>query len=279
MAQPKKVVELQFPRLPIKNWIILGLDLSLSRTGYAVLRLDDGVARWVEVGSFSPRDSSDETWARALAIGTLVRGVVDRLVTEAEATGGLTGIILSVEFPDPKNSYLMALNGVIQAALWSSGPESTLQERCPIFRFAINAMTLRSVLRLNKTVEGNKDVNIAMAYTYIDEKEFPNLDSDNCDAVLLAVMARHGAMVLGGREAEVPATPLQTLCTCEMKVKVTERTDKKTGTKKALRKEKPKGLLHNPATWTRMGGPVQVRVATTNAKLLQNRPPVSTVLL
>ena len=275
MAQSKKAVELQFPRLPIKNWNILGLDLSLSRTGYAVHRLEDGVARWVEVGSFTPKDSSDETWARGLAIATLVRDVLFRL-TESDP---LTGIILSVEFPDPKNSYLMALNGIVQAALWSSGPEGTLQERCPIYRFAINAMTLRSVLRLNKTVEGNKDVNIAMAYNYIDQKEFPNLDSDNCDAVLLAMMGRHAAMVLGGHEDMVPIPPLQCLCTCEMKVKVTSRTDKKTGAVKAARKEKPKGLLHNPATWTRMGGPVQVRVASTDARLQLTRPPVSTVLL
>ena len=277
MAQAKKVVELQFPRLPIKNWIILGLDLSLSRTGYAVLHVGDGVARWVEVGSFAPRDSSDETWARALALGTLIRDVVERLV--GQGAGGQTGIILSVEFPDPKNSYLMALNGIVQAAIWSSGPEGTLQERLPIYRFAINAMTLRSVLRLNKTVTGNKDVNIAQAYNYISETEFPNLDSDNCDAVLLAIMARHAVMVLGGREAEVPALPLQTLCTCEMKVKVTARTNKKTGATSALRKEKPKGLLHNPATWTRMGGPVQVRVAVTTAKMLQHRPPISIIHL
>ena len=64
-----------------------------------------------------------------------------------------------------------------------------------------------------------------------------------------------------------------------MKVKVTSRTDKKTGAVKAARKEKPKGLLHNPATWTRMGGPVQVRVASTDARLQLTRPPVSTVLL
>lgn len=275
MAQPKKAVELQFPRLPIKHWTILGLDLSLSRTGYAVLQLDDGVARWREVGSFAPKDSSDETWARGCALGVLIRDVLSRLTAEDPSRG----IILSVEFPDPKNSYLMALNGIVQSVLWSSGENGSIQERCPIFRFAINAMTLRSVLRLNKTVTGNKDVNIAMAYTYISEKEFPNLDSDNCDAVLLAMMARHAAMVLGGLEAEVPQVPLQCLCTCEMKVKVSERTDKKTGTKKAIRKEKPKGLLHNPATWTRMGGPVGVRVACTDAKLLQNRPPVSTVLL
>ena len=184
-----------------------------------------------------------------------------------------------MEFPDPKNSYLMALNGIVQAVLWSSGPETALQERLPIYRVAINAMTLRSVLRLNLKTTGDKDVNKALAYTYIPETEFPYLDSDNCDAVLLAMMGRHAAMVVSGKEALVPAVPLQALCTTEAKVKVSQRTDKKTGSVKATRKEKPKGLLHNPLTWTHMRGPVPVRIAVTNAALLQSRPPVSTVYL
>lgn len=275
----KQEAELNIPQLPYKNWVIIGIDLSLSRTGYAVLRLEGGVAHWGQVGSIKPKDTSDETWARGTAIATVLRQRIEALAVEVshhneDHPDDLTGIILAVEFPDPENSYLMALNGIVQAVLWSSGELGAIQQDVPLYRLSINAMTLRATLRLNTTVQGDKDVNLAMAYEYIDRKTYPNLDSDSCDAVLLAMMGRHAGMVLSGHRDLVPNKPLVTLCSTEMKVKVLKRKDKE-----PTRKETPRALLHNPATWTRLAGPVQVGLTQIDAKLVLHRHPSSTILL
>lgn len=275
----KQEVGLAIPQLPYKNWVVVGIDLSLSRTGYAVLHLEGGVARWGEVGSIKPKDTSDETWARGTAIAAVLRQRVESLAVEVSHHNeahpdDLTGIILAVEFPDPENSYLMALNGIVQAVLWSSGELGAIQQDVPLYRLSINAMTLRATLRLNTKVTGDKDVNLAMAYEYIPKNSYPNLDSDSCDAVLLAMMGRHAGMILSGHRDLVPNKPLVTLCSTEAKVKVIQRKGKE-----PIRKETPKALLHNPATWTRIAGPVTVGLTLIDAKLVLHRHPSSTILL
>jgi hypothetical protein len=269
----KPSLDLLIPRLPITKWVVVGLDLSLSRTGYAVLTINDGEAKWEQVGSYQPKNSKDEAWARATAIGSLIRGLVEDHVPQDRPEGW--GLLVSIEFPDPNNSYLMSLNGIVQAVLWSSGGTLPLQEFMETYRLAINASTMHSVLRLNiKGQAADKDVNIALAYNFIDKKEFPNLDSDSCDAVLLAMMGRHAVMALNGKEALVPPGPLNLLCKQDLKVKITEHK-----TRGIIRKEKAAGLFHNPATWTKIQGAVKVCLSLVDARVSLHRNPTTTLHL
>lgn len=269
----KPSLELLIPRSPLTKWVVVGLDLSLSRTGIAILDVQDGEATWGTVGSYQPSKSSDETWARACAIGSLIRTELEENVRGLEPEGW--GLIVCMEMPDPNNSYLMALNGIVQAIIWSSGATVTMQERVPTYRLLINASTLRACLRLNvKGMAADKDLNIALAYEFIDRKSYPNLDSDSCDAVLLAMMGRHAVMALNGHEAMVPPGPLHLLCKQDMKVKLTEHK-----TRGIIRKEQATGLFHNPATWTQVGAPVEVKVALVDAKLKLFRNPTTTLFL
>ena len=267
MPKKKSAPELCFPRLSITNWTILGVDLSLSRTGFAVLHIENGEARWAEVGSVAPADSEDATWARGVAIGMQIRNQALAAVDKAAAWNvthpdAPWGVVVAMEFPDPTNSYLMALNGIVQAVLWSSS-DTSLQEIAPVYRLAINAATLRSCLHLNiKGASADKNINLVKAYTYIDKATYPSLDTDACDAVLLAMMARWAAMVFSGQEAMVPPAPLAALCTSEQRVKV--RASRKKG-EPPIRIETPRALLHNPATWTALKGPVEIRLKHRDA--------------
>jgi len=120
--------------------------------------------------------------------------------------------------------------------------------------------------------------NKELAYRYIDIKDYPGLDSDSCDAVLLAMMGRHAGMVFSGRHELVPAKPLITLCTTEARVKVVQRKNAKTGETTATRNEKPRAILHNPATWTLMSPPIEIKVGISDARTTGNAIP-STIIL
>lgn len=242
-----KVPELSFPRLPFPNWTILGLDLSLTRTGFATLHCEGGVARWGAIGSLTPRDQKgapkQESWLRAAALGIAIRARVTQLMRTYHAP-----LILAIEFPDPNNSYLMGLNQVIQTILWTTddqggvgGPDGV------VYRLAINASTLRATLYLKGV--SDKASNLELAYAYVPKENYPTLDSDSCDAALLAMMGRYAVQILQGEEDLVPLKPRCTLCDIAVKQKF--RTDKVTG-EKVVSKETPKGLLHNPLTWTRI---------------------------
>ena len=287
MAKPKKVApELQYARLPIRHWTVIGMDLSLSRTGFAVLHVENGEARWAEIGSIAPKTTEDETWARAAAIAIQLKEHVQtaalniRIWNRAHAADDQWGLIVAMEFPDPNNSYLMSLNGVAQAVLWSSGEHGSSQEWAPIYRLAINASTLRATLRLNiKGLEASKNVNMDMARTFLETGTYPALDTDSCDAVLLAMMGRHAVMVLTGRENMVPRGPLNTLCTGDVKVKVRSARTAKNPEAEPVRIETPKALLQNPATWTQMQGPIQVDLRHTDAAAIIKKKPITTTYL
>jgi hypothetical protein len=257
-----------FPRLDHHSWIIVGIDLSLSRTGLATLHIKGDQAKWGYVGSLTPADSKEETWARAATLGIALREHISQLQTKFPNTP----MIISVEFPDPNNSYLMGLNQVIQTVLWTAdeegGPAGPGKH---VYRLAVNASTLRAAMRLSGS--DTKADNIALAYDYIDKGEYPRLDSDSCDAVLLAMFGRHAAMVLSGHEDLVPQKPLVTLCSEAVAQKT--RTNEKTGAVKVM-KETPKGILHNPATWTRIRAPKPVRLRASDARATSTRSALTT---
>ena len=268
MAVKAAPAQLAFPRLSVKDWVVLGVDLSFSRTGFATLRLEGGVATWGEVGSIAPKSAKDETWARGTAIARHLRDLLRRLVAEAKGKDTPTGVILSMETPDPNNSYLMALNGIVQSQLWGTKGSTPYYEGADLYRMLINAATLRSALRL-PGAKTDKDENKAMAYQYIDVADYPGLDSDSCDAVLLAMMGKHAAMILIGQEAMVPNKCLFTLCSEDVKVKVTTRSGV------SSRKETPKAIMHNPATWTHMGHPIQIIAGLSTARNTSNATPTT----
>jgi hypothetical protein len=190
----------------IKEWYILGLDPSLSRTGYALqhVRLtDEGTkARWVNVGSIKPTDSSDPIWVRSKNIAMFLRTLVPRGADGD--TVSRTGLIVSLEFPTPTNDFLVALNRIVHLVLFDGpgvpfekGDLSILSNNFGAIRILhTNAATLRSLMGLTMRGAKNKVENIAKAYTFIDKEKFPSLDTDSCDAVLLAMMARHTASML-----------------------------------------------------------------------------------
>ena len=257
--------ELKYPRLPHTAWSILGLDLSLTRTGFATLSIDGSEASWLSVGSIKPKHSEQETWLRAAALGVLLRDKIQGLMLlRPEAP-----IVVALELPDPFNSYLMGLNQVIQTVLWPAGYHPA---EPTVYRLALNASTLRSVLRLSKsqTKEDNKE----LAYQYVTPEAYPSLDTDSCDAVLLAMMGRHAAMVLAGYEDLVPMAPRTTLCSMELKTKT--RKDSQTG-EKVTTKVMPAGLLHRPDTWTVMASPYEVELSQYDASL--KRPKASPISL
>ena len=259
--------ELNIPNIGIKNWTVFGVDLSLSRTGHARLDIRDGVASWVSAGSIKPKDASKETWARGRAIALTLHSMFQDLQDEIRAnqTQGPYGVIVSMEFPDPENSYLMALNGIVQGQLWGVERPWNVQ----VFRLSVNASTLRSVLRLGTKGKGtDKAENLAMAYEYADREVFPRLDTDSCDAVLLAMLGLHTAMALSGHEDRVPAKPLTRTFTTEMKRKEFKRNGVVTRVELT-----PVGLVHNPATWTVMPQSQTVDMAIYDA----SKPKVGSV--
>src|SRR5271156_7045337 len=211
------------PNTWIKRWVVLGLDPSMSRTGFAVLDVRPALAFtpeegpytdaiWLAGGSVKPdkiddpnMDARATVWIRAKAIATYIREMIKSVAPPKKNPGDLhvcqaddcckpeVGLIISMEYPTPQNDYLVALNRIISLIFFEDG------ELVGLFgdiRFLItNASTLRSLMGLTQRGSQNKGENILKAYEFIDKAKYPQLDSDACDAVLLAMMARHAASV------------------------------------------------------------------------------------
>jgi len=236
----KKEIPLVIPP-PISNvtdWLIFGLDPSLSRTGYALMLvskvIDHSMASWVTVGSIKPEKSNDPIWVRGKAMAKYLH---DLLATVAINVGfERPGLIISMEYPTPMNDYLVALNRIIHLVFF----EDDLWQRFASVRIlTTNASTLRSLMTLTKKGAKNKVENITRAYDFIDRTQFPELDTDSCDAVLLSMMGRHVASIMLGQDKEVPDNFRNTLCNATQDVKGKGRNARVI----------TKGLLHRPEYW------------------------------
>ena len=95
-------------------------------------------------------------------------------------------------------------------------------------------------MRLTQRGPKNKRENIIRAFDFIDKAKFPELDSDACDAVLMAMVGRHVCSVLLGHPEEVPANFLNALCNATR-----ETRGKGRNTRIIV-----KGILHRPEYWT-----------------------------
>src|SRR5271167_520706 len=236
------------PDARIKRWIVVGLDPSMSRTGFTLLDVRPALAHtpeegpytdavWLTAGSIKPEFQEADLhprntiWIRGKAIATYLREMIKTVAPAPKVRGDLegygdfdpapaksdVGLIISMEFPTPRNDYLVALNRIISQIFFEDGE---LTQLFGDIRFLItNASTLRSLMGLTQKGSKNKAENILKAYEFIDHSRYPQLDSDACDAVLLAMMARHAASVMMGITSEVPERFLMSLCSGEQKVK------------------------------------------------------------
>lgn len=244
-----KVIPLRYPQpvTGVTDWIVMGLDPSLSRTGYALMHvgfprnakfpyLPDGYpcphpgclshishpceecgrtggltpsdAEWLQVGSIKPEVAANPVWIRSKGMALFLKDRLWSWMNKSYGPNGF-GLLISTEFPTPMNDFLVALNRVLHLVLF----EGDLWKHFTAIRIlSPNASTLRSLMGLSKTGRTNKTENILRAYDFVNKARFPHLDPDSCDAVLLAMMARHVSSLLLNRPAEVPDRFLSTLC-------------------------------------------------------------------
>lgn len=246
MAVSKRTIPLTIPDplTEVKQWLILGIDPSMSRTGYALMRVrrkleDEGPgtrATWVKVGSIKPETSSDPIWIRGKMMSLHLRELVNQATTDIQGNDptawhltlrpeafwtdepkeSALGLIISMEYPTPMNDFLVALNRILHLVFF----ETNLWERFATVRvLTTNAATLRSLMNLTKKGAKNKSENINKAYEFLDKTAYPKLDTDACDAVLLSMMARHTASILMGHPEEVPEKYLVALCNANQEMK------------------------------------------------------------
>ena len=291
-AKAKEPTPLQIPEQNprVKRWIILGLDPSMTRTGFAMLDVRPELAYtpeevpgtqaiWLAAGSIKPEKIEDSglhsrntLWIRGKAMALYLREMIKSVAPDPRDSKGDfhvcntseccktdVGLIISMEYPTPMNDYLVALNRIIHLIFFEDGE---LAEKFAEIRvLTTNASTLRSLMRLTKKGSQNKGENILRAYEFIDKAQFPELDSDACDAVLLAMMARHTASILLGNASEIPTNFLNSLCNATQEVKGAGRNQHVV----------TKGLLHRNEYWykyERKGYTVCVKDASNPKKAL-----------
>ena len=250
VAKVKEPIPLSIPPADtqIKRWIVLGLDPSMSRTGFALLDVrpvftpphqptGETDAIWLAAGSVKPDKIEDATgdarstvWIRAKAIATYIREMVKSVAPAPKSRGDLegygdfdaapaksdVGLIICMEYPTPQNDYLWSVNRIINLIMFEDHQVASLFGCVRIF--LVNASTNRSVMGLTKT-GNNKGENIAKAYEFIDKARFPELDPESCDGVLMAIWGRHAASVMLGTATEIPERFLLTMCRGDQRVK------------------------------------------------------------
>lgn len=271
---PKEIpLQIPEPITEVKEWVILGLDPSLSRTGYSMMCVTPGqvsgsVATWVGAGSIKPdpveNGMSPQTtiWIRCKLIALYLRKIFENQIATWQAAGIDTkklGLILALECPPPQNDYLASIHRAIHMVLFESSflPDNFGQIRI----LYVNASTLRSLMKLTMRGPKNKAENIARAYDFISKTEYPELDPDSCDAVLIAMVARYAASVVMGKPGEVPQNFLNSLCNATQEIKG----------KGARQRTVTKGIFHRNEYWymyARQSYDVAVKDATIPKKTL-----------
>lgn len=242
----EKPIELTLPPHAegIDRWVIFGLDPSLSRTGFAVMHITKGedrsAAKWLEVGSMKPEDSSDPVWVRskstALALRDKLASVIEQHLKDEDFSR--TGLIISFEAPTPNNDFLTSISRILHLILFDEGSPTSLFARTHVQM--TNAATLRRLMGLVQRGNSNKKENVARAYTFLDQGSYPNLDTDACDAVLMSMMARYSAAILMGFSHTIPERFLIALCNAEEEVVGKGRNAH----------TRIKGIMHRREYWT-----------------------------
>lgn len=218
---PKAPIVLNVPpaMTDVSHWLIMGLDPSLTCTGYAFMHVtpvDMGLlntpastsdAEWLEVGSVKPEETKNPVWLRAKLMAMYLKQTLDSVSLQIHDDS--LGLMVVMEAPTPTDDFLNRVNAVFHEHIFSDGE---LFRRFKHIRIlTINASTLRSLMGLY-TKGNNKGENIKRAYDFLDRDKYPNLDGDACDAVMLTMVARSASSVLLGMPDEVQPKYLQTLC-------------------------------------------------------------------
>lgn len=214
----------------IQHWTIVGIDASLSRTGYAKL---DSDGKWHAIGSFAPSDSKLPIWVRSAAIALELKKLFE--TTMPVPIHG-NGLLLVLEAPTINNDYLQAIHRVMNIIFWLNSDLGLTHKSIKVL--LVNASTLRSKYGLKKT-GNNKDENKAKAYELVDVKEWPGVDSDSCDGILLANVGLQCAKVLMGKSEEADPKWVEALTDTSKKVKGKGRNQKIVNS----------GLMYNPMYW------------------------------
>jgi hypothetical protein len=199
-------------------------------------------ARWISVGSIKPDDASKPVWARSKAVSLSVRKLLHEAIDAIQPYPSRdplyrTGLIISFEAPTPGNDFLTSISRILHLTLLDEATHGGNFRK--IFVQQTNASTLRSLMGLTKSGNANKTENVAKAYEYLDQQMYPNLDTDACDAVLMAMMARYSAALLLGHPENLPHRFL---------VAMTNATEEVVGKGRNAR-TRTKGLLHRPEYW------------------------------
>lgn len=230
------LADLPLPELSdARSWLIVGLDLSLSRTGYTFLHVTPGSAHVLAVGSIKPKNSEPKEWIRSFAIAQVIAQFLRNEVIIKLLTSG-TQVMLAVEAPTPRNDFLTTINRIVCTVLL--GPGSPLTGHA-VKNLYINASTLRSYMGLTQRGSANKKENRDRAWEYVPKDRYPGLDFDSCDAVLMAMVGRFAAQILMGERDLVPPQFQRMLLDDTQVIK---------GKEDRVR-IKLKGLLHDPAYW------------------------------
>jgi hypothetical protein len=230
------------PNPNIDNWLVLGLDPSVSRTGFAVMGafVESGVlqTRWLGIGSVKPdkiedgRHTRTTLWVRSKLIALYIREYLKLFPANKR-----TGLLISTEFPTPENDFLVGLSRILHVILFEDG---VLADSFGDIRILTpNASTLRSLMGLKRRGATNKRENILKAYTFVDQKIYPQLDSDSCDGVLMAMVGSYAAKILMGKPDEVPNSFLTRLCNATEEIKGKGRNQR----------IQIVGMLHRPEYW------------------------------
>ena len=141
------------PNPNIDNWLVLGLDPSVSRTGFAVMGafVESGVlqTRWLGIGSVKPdkiedgRHTRTTLWVRSKLIALYIREYLKLFPANKR-----TGLLISTEFPTPENDFLVGLSRILHVILFEDG---VLADSFGDIRILTpNASTLRSLMGLKR---------------------------------------------------------------------------------------------------------------------------------
>jgi hypothetical protein len=265
----RKPIELRVPppSTNIDNWIILGLDPSVSRTGFALMGIfmaeGELQTKWMSIGSARPdkiednRHTRTTLWIRSKQIALYIREFLKLFPVNKR-----TGLLISMEFPTPENDFLVGLNRIIHVTFFE---DNVLADTFGEIRILTpNASTLRSLMGLKQRGASNKKENIEKAYTFVDQKIYPELDTDSCDAVLMAKIGHYTASILMGKAEAVPSNFLTRLCNATEEIKGKGRNQR----------VQIVGILHRPEYWysyERQSYGIGVKDATNPKKALTRK--------
>jgi hypothetical protein len=233
VAKPKPTVQDKI-KVPVKrdenSWTVVGIDPSLSRTGLAILNNTVEGPTWASIQSLKPDDSKAPSWIRSI----MMANYITEQIKENESLE--KGLLIVLEAPTPGNDYLATINKIIHAVVL---PDLRCSDYSTIYVMHVNAMTMRSCLGL--TAKGNnKHENIRKSHEFADATTFPGIDSDACDAILLAQFGRYVSDVFMGKGAtDIPD---------KIAAALFDFTDVVKGKGRNERVVK-KGIIYNPAYW------------------------------